>query len=131
MNAWNNHQARHWTVTVITTAVGAEGLYGTMDPPGTVCHTIDTFSKEAAKLDQNQFLWDRPCHQGFDILNSRFSKKIHTKKVATAIVGIIKCLKVHREKHFIGQLFLHQTMQASKYLSKWIEAKNSLVSKTN
>ena len=35
-------------------------------------------------------------------------------------------LTSHRQTHFIGQILQHQSLQASKYLSKWIEEKNKV-----
>jgi hypothetical protein len=34
-------------------------------------------------------------------------------------------LKTHRNQNFLGQILQHQTLQSTKYMSKWIEAKNS------
>ena len=35
-------------------------------------------------------------------------------------------LKLHRQSHFVGQILQHHSLQASKYLSKWIEEKNKV-----
>jgi len=35
-------------------------------------------------------------------------------------------LEQHRTQNFLGNLLQHQTLQATKYMSKWIEVKNSL-----
>jgi len=41
----------------------------------------------------------------------------------------IEALQAHKEEHrnanFIGALLGHQSMQSTKYMSKWIEAKNA------
>ena len=34
-------------------------------------------------------------------------------------------LTTHRNQNFLGQIVQHQSLQSTKYMSKWIEAKNS------
>ena len=45
-----------------------------------------------------------------------------------AFINQIKTIKEnleqHRTENFIGSLLQYQTLQATKYMSKWIEAKN-------
>ena len=45
-------------------------------------------------------------------------------EVAQAYVDIQDNLEIHRTQNFLGSLLQHQTLRATKYMSKWIEEKN-------
>jgi len=37
---------------------------------------------------------------------------------------LMNSIDIHRKQNFMGQVLQHQTMQATRYMSKWIEEKN-------
>ncbi|MDH7914193.1 glycosyltransferase [Winogradskyella sp. SYSU M77433] len=85
----------------------------------------ETFTQKAVELYTNGNLWKTKQEQGFKILENRFSKTHFTQDFAERIASLQSNIKSHRENNFIGNLLQHQTMQSTKYMSKWIEEKNS------
>jgi len=41
------------------------------------------------------------------------------------VLEVYKNLKAHRNDNFIGSLLMHHTTASTKYMSRWIEAKNT------
>jgi hypothetical protein len=63
---------------------------------------------------------------GIKIIIERYNGKAIAKDFMTRLDALKINLKLHRQAHFIGQILQHQSLQASKYLSKWIEEKNKV-----
>lgn len=84
----------------------------------------ETFAQKAVELYTNDNLWENKQEQGFKILENRFNKAPFTQDFAERISSLQSNLKSHRENNFIGSLLQHQTLQSTKYMSKWIEEKN-------
>ena len=59
-----------------------------------------------------------------NLLNQRFDKANFKDEFAQKIESLSKGLKSHRQNNFFGHILQHQTLQSTKYLSKWIEEKN-------
>ena len=47
------------------------------------------------------------------------------KKTTTKMESITSDLRAQRNRNFIGSLLQHQTMASTKYMSRWIAAKNT------
>lgn len=84
----------------------------------------ETFAQKAVELYTNGNLWKTKQEHGFSILENRFNKVHFTQDFAKLIASLQSNLKPHRENNFIGNLLQHQTLQSTKYMSKWIEEKN-------
>jgi len=54
-----------------------------------------------------------------------YNKKNLGKFFIDGLLNILDNLETHRKCNFLGSLLQHQTLQATKYMSKWIEAKNN------
>ncbi|WP_027138770.1 glycosyltransferase family 4 protein [Gaetbulibacter saemankumensis] len=108
----------------ITTNIGAEGMYGTQEPNGFVEDSPETFANKAVQLYQEERLWKQKQQIGFDVINTRFSKDIHQERFINRLEEVIPNLNKIRLNNFTGQMLLHHSMQSTKFMSKWIEAKN-------
>ena len=108
----------------ITTAIGAEGIYGQFEPPGSVEKDIQNFIDAAVRLHNDKGEWQDAQQRGFQILDKRFIYTSFSKPFQSTIKRLITDLAEHRRQHFMGQLLQQQTLQATKYMSKWIEEKN-------
>ena len=64
---------------------------------------------------------------GTILINKNFSKEHYLKLFLTAVSRTTQHLKERRNSNFTGQMLIQQTTTASKYFSKWIEAKNKLL----
>lgn len=108
----------------VMSVTAAEGMFGNLDPNGFVENSPEAFAKSAVNLYSNANLWKLPQQNGFKVLNQRFNKSQFESAFKSRIETLLHELKSHRQLNFIGQLLRHQTLQSTKYMSKWIEAKN-------
>ena len=108
----------------ITTTLGAEGIYGQFEPPGSVEKDIQNFVDAAVRLHNDKGEWQDAQQRGFQILDKRFIYTSFSKPFQSTIKRLGANLMEHRQQHFMGQLLQQQTLQATKYMSKWIEEKN-------
>lgn len=108
----------------VTTTIGAESMTGDFAWNGTIADDPDEIAKAAAELYQNEKLWKQSQLNGIAILNNRYSKRIFEKNFLDAIFEIQKNLSKHRQQNFIGSILQHHLLASTKYLSRWIEAKN-------
>lgn len=109
----------------VTTAMGAESMHGEFPWNGFVSDDISEFTKEATQLYQNKELWAKAQHNGIAIINQRYSKKLFENDFALKIKNLQSDLTQHRLDNFIGSLLQHHTLTSTKYMSRWIESKNS------
>lgn len=109
----------------ITTTIGAESMQGNLPWNGHVTDIISEFVKEAKQLYQDEKLWTTVQQNGIGILNTRYSKKLFEKEFASKIQFLQCNLPQHRLENFMGALLQHHSLTSTKYMSKWIEAKNS------
>jgi len=105
---------------VVTTNIGAEGMSGL----AITASTEDDFIQNSLEVYLNKNSWGRQQQQAFHVLEHHFLKSNFQQKFFDTITWIQKNLKTFRENHFIGQILQHQSLQATKYLGKWIELKN-------
>ena len=110
----------------VTTTIGAEGMYGTLkDTNAFIEDDAKAFAIQAAELYSNKIYWNGKQKNGFMIVNTLYDKAIYTKDVLHKIDALLSDLQTHREQHFLGQILMHHMMQSTKYMSKWIEEKNT------
>ncbi|MFD0862398.1 glycosyltransferase [Sungkyunkwania multivorans] len=111
---------------VVTTTIGAEGIYGDLPYNGEVEDDALIFANKAVALYQNETLWLQCQKNGIQVLNQRFNGPELQACFIDRVKVPLNDLSAHRDANFIGSLLQHQTMQSTKYMSKWIEAKNKL-----
>lgn len=109
----------------ITTAIGAEGMHGEHSFGGIIATSSEDFISAAVKLYSEENLWNQAKHNGFEIIKQRFQKSLFSEDFKRQIRTLSLKLEKHRQENFIGQILQHHSMQSTKYLSRWIEAKNS------
>ena len=109
----------------ITTSIGAEGMSNKLPWNGFVEDDYSELAKKAIELYVDNSLWNKAQLKGVDIINTIYSKKKNGELLFNKIEEIQQNLDKHRTSNFLGSLLQHQTLQATKYMSKWIEAKNS------
>lgn len=109
----------------ITTSIGAEGMHGNLDWNGFIKDSEAEFTETAILLYQNENLWQKSQEKGYQIAKNLFNKAIFENDFKEKIDWIVANLQEHRNTNFLGQILQHHTLQSTKYLSKWIEEKNS------
>ena len=105
----------------ITTTVGAEGILDLT----TIGSTLEDFAKKAIALYTDKAAWLKTQQEQFTITTTQFAKEKVVTSLFNKIDGLKQNLKEHRTKNFIGLLLQHQTMASTKFMSKWIEEKNT------
>jgi len=109
----------------ITTNPGAEGMNGDIDWNGFITSNEIEFVEKSVQLYTNKSLWEKAQKKGYEIIEKRFKKEIFANDFMNKVESLQKNLKTHRNQNFLGQILQHQSLQSTKYMSKWIEAKNS------
>ena len=108
----------------VTTSIGAEGMSENQFWNGFVADDFSKFTEAAIELYQNKSVWEKAQSKGVEIINDIYDKEKLVLPFINQIIEIQNNLKEHRTQNFLGSLLQHKTLQATKYMSKWIEAKN-------
>ena len=110
----------------VTTTIGAEGMCDRFPWPGFIEDNFSDFALIATQLYKSKSLWKNAQLTGVDIINYIYDKEKLEAPFINQIKEIQQNLEKHRTHNFLGSLLQHQTLQATKFMSKWIESKNSL-----
>ncbi len=109
----------------ITTSVGAEGMKGDLPWNGYIADADADIIERAMHLYNDQDDWEKAALAGIQILNQRYASDLMINEFSEWITNRFVDLKKNRQSNFIGQLLLHHSLQSTKYMSLWIQAKNS------
>ena len=108
----------------VTTTIGAESMHGNLAWNGIIAGDADEIANAAVKLYRDKKLWEQSQQNGIAIVNKRYSKRLFEGDFVTRILDIQRRLEKHRNGNFFGALLMHHTTASTKYMSRWIEAKN-------
>ena len=105
-------------------SIAAEGIFGNLPPNGIIQDNSDEFAAHAVTLYTNTPQWTTAQNQGFSVLKARFENHQHMRVLANRIKTLLGRLETHRAQNSIGQMLSHHQLQSTKYMARWIEAKN-------
>lgn len=108
----------------ITTSIGSEGMQGEFPFAGMIEDEIDGIVNATVLLYSEKELWLAAQQNGFKIVENRFQKDSFSIAFTQKIKQLQRNLTSHRIQNFIGQILQHQSLQATKYMGKWIEEKS-------
>ncbi|TDQ30208.1 glycosyltransferase [Tenacibaculum caenipelagi] len=108
----------------VTTLIGAEGMHDNLAWNGFIEDDFEKFASKAVELYSYEILWKKSQQKGITIINSVYDKEKLIPSFIDKIVEVQENLEAHRANNFLGSLLQHQTLQATKYMSKWIEIKS-------
>ena len=114
---------------VVTTSIGAEGIPGNYSFAGTIVDEAEGIVNASIALYVNKKNWLAAQQNGMEILNQRFNYNLYSEKFINQLTLIQDNFQEYRNQNFIGQILQHQSVQATKYMSKWIEEKNKATNK--
>ena len=117
--------AMYYGTPAVTTSMGAEGMHGSFDFAGAIADDATSFAAASVQLHNDHELWLQAQKNGFKIIEARFKRAFFSKAFQQKINTILEHIEAHRQGNFVGQLLQHHSMQSTKYLSKWIEAKGA------
>lgn len=109
----------------VTSTIGAEAMHENFDWNGFITDNETEFVEKAVLLYQDENIWEKSQENGYQIVEKLFKKEIFERDFTAKTVWISEHLPEHRNTNFLGQILQHHTLQSTKYLSKWIEEKNS------
>ncbi len=110
----------------VTTTIGAEGMHKNLPWNGFITDNFNDFAKKSVELYTDQSIWKEAQKNGIHIINQCYNKDSLSMPFIKKMNDIYIHLKKHRTQNFLGNLLQHQTLQATKYMSKWIEVKNKI-----
>ncbi|MGK0411928.1 MAG: glycosyltransferase involved in cell wall biosynthesis [Polaribacter sp.] len=108
----------------VTTAIGAEGMHKNLLWNGFITNDFKEFARKAVQLNCDQEIWKDVQKNGIEIINKIYDKEKLSPLFINRMGEIQDDLEAHRTQNFLGNLLQIKTLQATKYMSKWIEAKN-------
>jgi len=89
-----------------------------------LANTTEEFIQLSVSLYNSESLWEKNQGIGLQVLKDNYLKSDHAPNFKNLISTLMNSIDVHRKQNFMGQVLQHQTMQATRYMSKWIEEKN-------
>jgi hypothetical protein len=115
-----------WSGTAVAaTSIGVEGMSETEK-----LHFEDIpegFTSYAQQLWSDKKLWTEQQEKGFQILNKEYSFKKNQTFLIDRITSLKAQLSEGRKNHWQGAMLRFNFNRSTKYMSKWIEAKNQLL----
>jgi glycosyltransferase involved in cell wall biosynthesis len=109
----------------VTSSIGAEAVAGKLDWNGFIKDTPNGFVDAAVQIYDDEKLWKRFQKNGYEILAKRFNKLSFVEDFISKINSIAKNSTQHRHNNFLGLILQHHLLSSTKYMSKWIEEKNT------
>ncbi|NKI24979.1 glycosyltransferase [Arenibacter sp. 6A1] len=110
----------------VTTTIGAEGMHPGLDWNGVIADDALSFANAAVALYKEEAIWENARKNGVTIVNQLYNIDILEDRFYSKIEEVKHRLSDFRAKNFIGEMLRHHTMAGTKYMSKWIEAKNKV-----
>ena len=86
-------------------------------------HAVDNFVEHAVSLYQNETRWQKASKQCEEMLKA-YRAQADDMTLPEHLQLLFNGLKNHRESLFLQSLLWHQSLNATKYMSQWIEEKN-------
>jgi hypothetical protein len=91
---------------------------------GIIKNSAEELADAAIELYTNNKLWQTSVKIGFRILEQEFSSEVHQERFRKELTRLKDNLEEHRLQNFTGQMLQHHSLQSTKFLAKYIEAKN-------
>ena len=113
----------------VTTSIGAEAMNGDLDWSGIIADDPISIADAAVELYKNDKSWKTAQVNGVRIVNQRYDRLAFAPQLLNRIVQLQNNLVSHRESNFTGAMLMHHTMASTKFMSRWIEAKNTTSTK--
>ncbi|GAB2769735.1 glycosyltransferase [Salinimicrobium soli] len=110
----------------VTTPVGAEGMQYNGIWNGKIEQDPEAFADAAVELYSEIDVWKTAQKNGFELLKIRYPKKAFLEQFRNSLLELQKNRESHRLSNFTGAMLLHHSLGSTRYLSKYIEAKNRL-----
>lgn len=118
--------AMHNGTPFITTNIGAEGIVDANENHTFVSDSVEVMASHSVALYQDESLWQEQQQLGFGLLANKFNKTVHERKFLNQLEEALANKDNNRLQNFTGAMLNFHIMQSTKYMSRWIEAKNTI-----
>ncbi len=108
----------------IGTQIGLEGILDFKEKYSTGIEVNKNFVGRALRLYSEKKAWEDHQSADLKLFGELFDKQLHYANMKERLDYLVAHLKEHRLNNVPGQILQHQTMTSTKYMAKWIEAKN-------
>ncbi|MCD0468357.1 glycosyltransferase [Flavobacterium sp. JAS] len=108
----------------MTSTIGSEAMHADLPWNGFITDDIEVFAKKAVELYQDENLWKQSQKNGVAIVNECYQLSKYSTALVAKINALLNDSESHRLQNFMGSLLQHHTLKSTKYMAKWIEAKN-------
>jgi len=109
---------------VVTTSIGAEAMTDQNELNGIIADSVEAFAEAAVALVNNEIGWKAAQEKGFEIVKTRFSKSVYYPQFKIDLELLKNEINIRRKSDFTSLLLQQQSLLSTKFMSKWIEAKN-------
>jgi glycosyltransferase involved in cell wall biosynthesis len=110
----------------VTTSIGAEAMHASLDWNGFIADEPEQFAAAAVQLYSERANWVKAQENGIKIINQLFSTGQEESLFISKIYDLIAHLESHRLNNFFGSILTQNSVNAVKYMSRWIEEKNKI-----
>lgn len=108
----------------VTSTIGSEAMHENLPWNGFIEDDSQEFAKKAIELYQDEKLWKKSQKNGIEIIKECYQKDKFSEKLIAEINSLLYDSESHRLQNFMGSLLQYHTLKSTKYMAKWIEAKN-------
>lgn len=109
----------------VTTEVGAEDMKHADDLGGYIVDNEEILIQKAIDLYSDKVKWYEFQKKGDTFFNNTVADNSYSKIFLDWIRNNLSDIENLRKENFIGQILYQQQFNSTKYMSMWIEAKNS------
>ncbi len=117
-------ESMQYGMPVLTTSIGAEGLFTESEAPGFVSDNPQEFAEMACKLYKDESVWNQKSKKGIEILQRDFIFKTHKAAFIKQLASLIDNLEGYRASNITGTMLRYHLHRSTRFMSKWIEEKN-------
>lgn len=108
----------------VTTRIGSEAMHANLPWNGFITDDPELFAKKTVELYHDENLWKQSQKNGLAIVNECYQVSKYSTGLVVKINALLNDSESHRLHNFMGSLLQHHTLKSTKYMAKWIEAKN-------
>jgi glycosyltransferase involved in cell wall biosynthesis len=108
----------------VTTSIGAESMHNNLPWNGEIKDNAEEIAEAAIDLYTNEEKWLKAQLNGIELIEKCFPRDKLGKYLVSSINELYNNLNQHRLNNFTGAMLMHHSLASTKFMSKWIEAKN-------
>lgn len=108
----------------VMSSIAAEGIFDGKCATHYIADSPEVFAQKAIEMYSSKSEFDKFQSAEIKHVIDKFLKKNFNNEFIDKLNALQANLSTHRLKNITGQVLQHQSLQSTKYLSKWIEEKN-------